>query len=197
MRTEGPALAPYLRSQTQGRLLAELVLRPGVSRSVTELAQIVQAPQSVISKEVARLVRAQVLTDQRVGRTRLVRANPEYRLLEPLAQILAATFGPEPVMARLLSGITGIVEAFLYGSWAARFTGVAGRAPGDVDVLVVGTPDRAALNEAVAAAERELGLPVQITRVSPAAWEQADEPFVQTVQSRPLVPLRLLQEASS
>ncbi|MCL2092403.1 MAG: hypothetical protein FWH11_14580 [Micrococcales bacterium] len=141
-------------------------------------------------------MRAQVLTDERVGRTRLVRANPEYRLMEPLAQILAATFGPEPVMARLLSGIPGIEEAFLYGSWAARFTGVTGRAPGDVDVLVIGTPDRAALNEAVAAAERELDLPVQITRVSSAAWEQADDPFVRTAQAKPLVPLRLLGEAS-
>jgi len=196
MRTESPALAPYLRSQTQGRLLAELLLRPGVSRSVTELARIVQAPQAVVSKEVARLVKAQVLADERVGRTRLVRANPEYRLMEPLAQILAATFGPEPVMARLLSGTAGIEKAFLYGSWAARFEGAAGRAPGDVDVLVVGAPDRAALNETVVAAERELGLPVQITRVSPAAWEQADDPFVQTVQAKPLVPLTLVGEPS-
>ena len=196
MRTEGPALAPYLRSQTQARLLAELLLRPGVVRSVTELARVVQAPQSVVSKEVGRLVRAQVLTDERVGRTRLVRANPEYRLREPLAQILAATFGPEPVMARLLSGVAGIEEAFLHGSWAARFTGTTGRAPGDVDVLVVGAPDRAVLNEIAVAAERELGVPVQITRVSPAAWQQADEPFVRTVQARPLVPLRLLEEAS-
>jgi DNA-binding transcriptional ArsR family regulator len=172
-------------------LLAELLLRPGQSRSVTELARIAGAPQSVISKEVARLVKAHVLTSQQVGRTRLIRANTEYRLADPLTQILAATFGPEPVMARLLANIGEIDQAFIFGSWAARFTGTPGRPPGDVDVLVVGNADRAALNETAARAERELGLPVQIKRVSCAAWEAASEPFVQTVKEGPLVPLDL------
>ncbi|MDR1214567.1 MAG: winged helix-turn-helix domain-containing protein [Propionibacteriaceae bacterium] len=192
MRTESPALAPFLRSQTQARLLSELLLQPGVKRSVTELTRLVDAPQSVVSKEVGRLVQAGVLVDERVGRTRLVSANPEYRLREPLTQIIAATFGPEPVLTRLLGDIEGIDQAFIYGSWAARFTGTTGRAPGDVDVLVVGAPDRAALNEAVVAAERELGLPVQITRVSRSAWERASEPFIQTVRAKPLIVLRLI-----
>ena len=194
MRTKSPALAPYLRSQTQARLLAELTLRPDTARSVTELATTVGAPQSVVSKEVDRLVTARVLADERVGRTRLVRANPEYKLLEPLTRILAATFGPEPVMTRLLSRVDGIDAAFIYGSWAGRYAGTAGRPPGDLDVLVVGTPDRAELNEAAAAAEAELGLPVQIARVSHDAWERASEPFVKTVQGKPLVPLALGEE---
>ena len=189
-------MAPYLRSQTQARLLAELMLHPGVALSVTELAHRVGAPQSVISTEVARLVKAQVLTDERVGRTRLVQANRDYHLFTPLAQILAATFGPEPVMARLLAGVEGVDESFLYGSWAARFTGVSGKSPGDVDVLVVGTPDRAVLNEITVMAESELGLPVQITRVSPSAWEQVSEPFIKTVKSGPLVPLQREGEVS-
>jgi len=194
MRTESPPLAPYLRSDTQARLLAELLLKPGRAMSVTELAKTVGSAQSVISNEVDRLVTASVLADERVGRTRLVRANPDYRLSEPLTSILAATFGPEPVMTRLLTAIDGIDAAFIYGSWAARFSGVAGRQPGDVDVLVVGTPDRAALNEAVDAAESELGLPVQITRVSPGAWEQAREPFIRTIKAGPLVALRLAKD---
>ena len=195
MRTDSPPLAPYLRSQTQARLLAELMLRPDVACSVTKLAQRVGAPQSVISTEVARLVKAQVLTDEHVGRTRLVQANRDYRLFAPLAQILAATFGPEPVMTRLLAGVEGVDEAYVYGSWAARFTGVPGRAPGDVDVLVVGTADRAILNEVTMTAESELGLPVQITRVSHSSWEQASEPFIQTVKAGPLVPLQCGREA--
>jgi predicted nucleotidyltransferase len=164
--------------------------------SVTGLAKTVGAPQSVVSVEVARLLAAEVLTDERVGRTRLVRANREYRLIEPLTQILAATFGPEPVMARILGDIEGIDAAYIFGSWAARATGARGREPGDVDVLVVGTPDRAELNEAVEAAESALGLPVQITRVSPDSWELASEPFIQTVKERPMVEIKLGQVES-
>ncbi len=196
MRTESPALAPYLRSRTQARLLAELLLKPNAARSVTELARLLDTPQSVISQEVNRLVTAQVLADERIGRTRLIRANQNYRLLQPLTQILAATFGPEPVMSRLLGGVQGIHEAFLYGSWAARASGMVGRAPADVDVLVVGTPDRESLTDVMVVAESELGLPVQITRVSQAAWDQAAEPFIRTVKENPMVELKLNQEAA-
>jgi hypothetical protein len=150
----------------------------------------------VVSTEVNRLVTAGVLADERVGRTRLVRANAAYRLLDPLARILAATFGPEPVMTRLLTGVSGIDAAFIYGSWAARFAGTPGRQPGDVDVLAVGMPDRAELNEVVDAAESELGLPVQITRVSSKAWERAVEPFIRTIKDNPLIALRLREEES-
>lgn len=195
MRNDAPAVAPFLRSDTQARLLAELLLRPGAAKSVSELARVVGAPQSVISREVGRLVEAQVLVDERVGRTRLVRANPVYRLLDPLTQILAATFGPVPVLTRLLADVEGIEEAYVYGSWAARFTGKSGRAPGDIDVLVVGAPDRATLNDVAGQAEVELGMPVQITRVSPEAWQAAQEPFIRTVKSKPHVRLELEKES--
>ena len=177
--------------------MAELLLHPGVGRSVTELAGLLGAPQSVISKEVHRLVEARVLSDERIGRIRILTANKDYGLLQPLTQILAATFGPVPVLTRLLAGVTGIDEAFIYGSWAARFLGEAGREPGDVDVLVVGTPDRAVLNEVMVAAERELGLPVQISRVSNKAWAEEREPFIRTVKQRPLVRLELTKESPS
>jgi len=197
MRSNAPALAPYLRSPTQARLLAELLLKPTVARSVTDLTRTICAPQSVISKEIDRLVTAQVLVDEKIGRTRLVRANLDYHLFEPLAQIISATYGPEPVMSRLLAKIEGIDEAFIYGSWAARFNGVAGRTPGDVDVLVIGTPDREALNNVTVAAEHELGIPVQITRVSKPTWDRASEPFIRTVIDKPLVHLKLTEEETS
>jgi predicted nucleotidyltransferase len=160
------------------------------------LARQVEAPKSVITQEVTRLVGAQVLRDERVGRTRLVQANPDYRLAAPLTQILAATFGPQPVLTRMLADVAGMREAYIYGSWAARFTGTPGRAPSDVDVLVVGSPDRGALNEIAAAAERELGLPVQITRIAPDVWDKATEPFVSTVKSRPLIHLTVEEESA-
>jgi len=196
MRSESPPLAPFLRSSTQARLLAELLLHPQDSRSVTELARILAAPQSVVSAEVTRLVEAGVLADERIGRTRLVRANQEYRLYDPLTEILAATFGPEPVLTRLLAPVRDIEAAYLYGSWAARAQGVRGREPGDVDVLVIGTPAREDLNAVTADAERALGIEVQITRFSAKAWQQATEPFIKTVQSSPHIQLDLKETAT-
>ena len=192
MRTSPPALAPYLRSHTQAQILALLVLHPQRSATIAEITRATGAPGAVVHKEVSRLVDAGVLVDTRVGRARLVQANPDYRLLAPLTQIIAATYGPVPVLSALVADVPGIDEAYLFGSWAARHEGQPGDQPGDIDVLVIGTPDRASLNDIARTAEQTLATPVSITKVTPAAWANPDtDPFLRTVRSRPLVRLDL------
>lgn len=184
-------LAPFLRSALQGEILALLLLRPAESHSLADISRALDAPSSVVHKEVSRLVEAGVLTDVRQGRSRLVRANSGYRLLRPLTELIVGTFGPARVLSELLDGLQGIDAAYVYGSWAARHEGEAGEQPRDVDVLVVGTTARADLNEAAAAAEERLRMPVNITKVSSEAWAASDDAFLATVRSRPLVQLVL------
>jgi hypothetical protein len=55
-------------------------------------------------------------------------------------------------------------SAYLDGSWAARFAGETGRRPvGDIDLLVLGNPDRDEVYAAVSAVEPRLGRPVEVT----------------------------------
>lgn len=197
MRTTSPPLAPFLRSNTQGEILALLLLDPEVAHSLADVARAVTAASAVVHKEVSRLVEAGVLVDSRQGRSRLVRANPEYRLLRPLTELITATYGPVPVLTRVLADIPGIEAAYIYGSWAARHDGDAGPQPRDIDVLVVGTVARAELNEAAAEAEERLRMPVSITKVSPEAWTSSEDSFLTTVRSRPLARLDLGAEVTS
>ena len=60
-------------------------------------------------------------------------------------------FGPARVISAELDDIAGINEAYVSGSWAARYSGEAGAAPNDVDILVVGDPDRNDVYEAAMA----------------------------------------------
>lgn len=189
MRTPPPPLAPFLRSDTQGKILAFLLLDPADAHSLADVARAVDAPTAVVHKEVSRLVDAGVLIDSRQGRSRLVRANPEYRLLRPLTELITGTYGPVPVVTEALRGVQGIDEAYLYGSWAARYNGETGAQPRDIDVLVIGTAARGDLNEAAAAAEDTLRTPVNITKVSRQAWDSSDDAFLTTVRSRHLVRL--------
>ncbi|MER6825703.1 hypothetical protein ABT352_06925 [Streptosporangium sp. NPDC000563] len=64
--------------------------------------------------------------------------------------------------------ISGIDEAYIYGSWAARYANQAGPPPRDIDALAVGSADE--LHDAVRAAERILGREVNIGRISSATW---------------------------
>lgn len=190
MRTSTPLLAPYLRSDAQAELLAVLLGRPDQAHSIAELARRTGVPRSVAHKEVSRLVTGGVLVDERVGRARLVRANLDYHLIEPLTQIITSTHGPVSVLTELLDDVPGIAHAYVYGSWAARHKGHGGPPPGDIDVLVVGEQiPRAELNEAAAAAEKRLRMPVDIVKVTPKTWSDGREPFIRTVQDRPLVEL--------
>ena len=79
----------------------------------------------------------------------------------------------------------------IFGSWTARYAGEIGSAPNDVDVLVIGDPDRDEVYEAADRAERRLHRPVQVTFRSADEWANRDDPFIATVRSRPLVALDL------
>jgi DNA-binding transcriptional ArsR family regulator len=184
-------LAPFLRSDTQGKILALLLLNPDDAYSLADVARAVDAAPAVVHKEVSRLVEAGVLRDSRQGRSRLVHANPEYRLHRPLTELITGTYGPAPILAGELSAVSGIDAAYIYGSWAARHEGNEGDQPRDIDVLVVGSAARTELNEASAAAEAKLHMPVSITKVSPESWAAREDPFLVTVRSRPLVSLDL------
>lgn len=105
-----------------------------------------------------------------------------------LADVLVKAFGPPAIMAETLADIDGIDSAFIHGSWAARHGGDEGDRPvGDIDLLVLGTPDRDQLYAAVSAAEERLGRPVQIT-IRPKDWlADGSGTFHATVTGRPMV----------
>ncbi len=143
------------------------------------------------------MVAAGLLQEDRIGRTRQVRANPTARLFESLRQMITLTYGPVPVLEDELRELDGVENAFVYGSWAARHEGVEGPEPHDVDVLVVGKPDVEELFEAGERARRRLQREVNIRTVSATAWTdpRPADPFLQHVHTSPLVALDLGAEA--
>jgi predicted nucleotidyltransferase len=193
MRTSPPALLPLLRSQVQGDLLALLYLHPDREYSLTDVAGMIGASVKAVHQEASRLTAAGLISDRRHGNLRLLRAVTDSLLARPLTDLLAVTYGPLPVLSDALAGLPGIEEAYIYGSWAARYHGEPGPIPADVDVLVVGTPDPDDLEDVAENAEQRLRRPVSIRRVRPRTWHEPDpgDPFLTSVRSRPLVRLHL------
>jgi DNA-binding transcriptional ArsR family regulator len=180
-------LLPVLRSQHQADLLTMLLLRPEQEFTITELARRLSVPQSTVSGEVRRLADAGILAGRTVGRSRLVRANASSRLVGPLTELLTLTYGPHVVIADEFAELEGVVLVVIFGSWAARYRGERGQPPNDVDVLVVGAPDRIAMYTAAERAESRLGQRVNPAVCPPQQWAQPDEPFILEIQSRPYV----------
>lgn len=187
MKVPAPSLAPILRSDTQGRLLARLLADPTKSYNLSELAQWARSSMPTVQREVGRAEQAGIVTTEKVGPTRMVRANSDHPLYAPLSQVVLATYGPPAVIATQFRGIDHAEAVVLFGSWAARYLGQAGRAPNDIDVLVIGSPDRDAVDDAAERAEGTLGLPVQATVRSRDQWASSRDSFIQEVKGRPLV----------
>lgn len=188
MQTPAPPLLPLLRSRLQAELLTLVLLTPGREWSLTELADRTGASVSSAQREMARAEDAGVVSSRRLGSARLVSA-ADSPLTGPLTDLLLRSFGPRQVVAEELAGLAYVEAAYLFGSWAARYAGQPGPAPADIDVLVIGHPDRDDLDEAAQRAGSRLAREVNVTVRSAQWWHEGGDGFHAEVIRRPLVPV--------
>ena len=189
-RQPAPALLPILRSQQQGEILALLLGDPELELSLTEIAARLSVPHPSVYREIQRAEQAGLVTSRKIGNMRLVRANTSSPYYSGLAEILTRAFGVPAVLAEALRDVSGITAAYIYGSWAARHEGKTAQRPvGDIDVLILGEPDRDQLYAALSTAEQRLARPVQAT-IRDSTWlESGSGAFHDTITSRPLLRL--------
>ncbi len=191
-RSPTPSLLPIFRSQQQAELLALILGDPSIEHTLAELAERTGIPYASVHREVERAVAAGLVTSRLVGRTRMIRADMASPYFSGLSDVLVKAFGVPWVLGEALAGVSGIDAAYVYGSWAARFSGEEGDRPvGDIDVLVLGTPDRDEVYAAASSAERRLGRAVQVTIRSTDWLTEGSGTFHDTVAGRPMVPVPL------
>jgi predicted nucleotidyltransferase len=196
VRTAAPALLPVFRSRLQGEVLALMLADPGVEWTIDDLALRTGEPYQTVGNEIRRLQDADLIVARSLGRAKLVRANEESPYFRPLAQLAVMSFGPPLVVGEEFAGLEGVVQVLIYGSWAARYAGESGPAPRDVDVLLVGAPDRDDSYEAARRAEERLGREVNVTIRNEQQWQSADDGFTRQLRSSPLLEI-LPQDGSN
>lgn len=185
-------LLPLLRSPLLGELLAWMYLHPDRTCSITDLAERFAVSRSTISREADSLVATGLIREERRGNLRLLRADLDGPLARPLTDLLMLTYGPASILGEFLAAVDGVSDAYIYGSWAARYVGEPGPPPRDVDVLVVGDADDDDVFDAARMAERRLGREVNVHRVTRAKWQEPEnDPFLTSIRSRPLVSIDL------
>jgi DNA-binding transcriptional ArsR family regulator len=188
MRSIAPAVLPIFRTHNQGEILALVLDHPEREWTVSELATATGAALTTIQSEISRLESGDLVTSRKVGRTRLVRANTGNPIIAPLTQIVLLSFGPKVVIAQEFASLEAD-HIVIFGSWAARISGIAGKTPDDIDVLIVS--DSVKRSDAYAAAERaqeRLGRPVNPVIRSTAAWQSpSSDPLLDELLRRPYV----------
>jgi predicted nucleotidyltransferase len=188
MLESAPTIFPLFRSRITTAVLTKTYVGDG-EYSVTELAGMAGTDTGTMAREVNRLESAGVVRSRSVGRTKLVRANQEAPFYQPLRDLVAIVLGPAEVLGEELRGLEGIRAAAIFGSWAARATGEAGPSPVDIDLLVIGHPDRDELHDAVSRARERLGREVNPVVVAAQRWESEGDGFLSELRNRPMVAL--------
>lgn len=182
-----PSLLPVLRSRLQGELLALMLGVPEREWTISDLAGAAGQPYASVATELRRLAAAGVIATRTIGRSRLVRANADSPYFEPLARLMLLSFGVPRVVAEEFGGLAAVEEVLIFGSWAARYEGETGPQPHDVDVLVIGGPDRDEVYEAARRAEDRVGREVNPTVRSAEDWARSEDGFLRTVRSSPVL----------
>jgi len=193
MQTSAPQLLPIFRSDGQARLLAHLYLRPEEPTTLSALARELELSHTTLSREADKLERAGLIRSERVGNQRRLYPNEESVYFPALRDLLLRAFGPVPLLERALRKVDGVERAFLYGSWAARYLGEHGEAPNDLDVLIVGSPQRSALARLGRELEHQLGYEINPTVVPTKEWEAKKSGFLRSVARGPLVELQFAE----
>ena len=189
MKNTWPSLAPLLRSDAQGLLLAALYLDPNREFTLTELARYSKTSVASVMREVDRLVEAEYLLERRVGRSRLVKVNRGHKLTKSVQELVLYSHGPQVVIHRLLEGVAGISEGYIFGSWARRLNGDVGPDPQDVDVVIVGEMSMRTQSDLGLQATELCGREVNIKTVSAKEWDSPTDSFWLTVKAGELVSL--------
>jgi predicted nucleotidyltransferase len=148
-----------------------------------------QTDTGTMAREVRRMEAAGVVRSRMVGRTKLVRANHEAPFYRALRDLVVTVLGPAEVLGEELAGLNGVSAAAIFGSWAARVVGEAGPSAVDIDLLVIGRPDRDELHDAVGRARTRLGRDINTVVLAASRWDAGDDPFLTELRSRPMVAL--------
>jgi hypothetical protein len=100
-----------------------------------------------------------------------------------LAELLLVGYGPKVEAETALSGVGGIDHAFIAGSWAARYVGHNGEFRQDIDIVIVGSPNRDDVSESLVDAMRRIGQDAQVIFRSAASWRNARDAFIRTART--------------
>ena len=182
----GSSIGDALFTKTQQRVLGLLYGKPEQSFYLNEIVRLADMGKGAVSRELAKLTKAGLLTVMRQGNQSHYQANADNPIFDELKVIVQKTFGVVGVLKRALATLLPDLEvAFIYGSLAKG----SEHANSDIDVLLVG--DGLSYGEVMTlldGAEQALGRTINPTLYSSqdfAMRVEAQQSFITRLMEQP------------
>jgi predicted nucleotidyltransferase len=144
------------RSKVRHAILALLIDAPERRLHLRAIARAIDTSAGNAARELGRLEDAGLIRRTREGNQVYFQARPGQPLFGAIREIVRQTVGAPRIVRRHLTGLAGIERAVIFGSYARGTVD----ADSDVDVLIVGDPDRDDLTERLELAGLEIRRPV-------------------------------------
>ncbi len=179
-------LEGLLGSRSRARLLTIFVTHPGEEYYAQRLIDMAGLAEGSVRYELRQLEHLGLLVTRRQGRERFYRINERHPLFAELKQMVYKTAGLGEAIRDAIKGAPGVEAAFIYGSVAKGDE----RATSDLDLSIVGTPDRARLAAALEEAERRLGREINLVTMTMEEWRERaaiGEGFVRSILESPKI----------
>jgi predicted nucleotidyltransferase len=169
------------RSAIRRRILELFVIDPDARRHLREIARLAGTSSGTASRELGRLLVAGLIERSVEGRQVYFQAIPS-PLFRSVSAVVRQTGGARAVLRKALEDVPAVDRAVIFGSYAAGVT----RPSSDIDLLVVGSPDRDLLTERLELAAREIGRPVNevvFTAAELASRRDVGDPFADSIDA--------------
>ena len=145
-----------------------MFLHEGAELYVNEMARKFSLDYGNLSRKLKELEREGILKCRERGHECYYSLNRSYPLLKEYKGIVLKTIGLEQKLRDALGGISGIEEAFIFGSYA----GGTMDASSDIDLLVIGAHNTLALQKAVAMFQKEMDREINVISMDSREYKE-------------------------
>ena len=147
-----------LFGKTRAAVLREIYVNPDRRLSFNELVRRLKSGPGAISRELAKLATAGLISEHREGNQRFVSASTSSPLYAELKTLISKASGAPAFIREALSGLEDSIGlVVIFGSIAAATE----HADSDLDVFVVGTAGYSVVTQRMYSIEKRLGRRVQ------------------------------------
>lgn len=169
-----------LKSIVTRKLLNHFFINPEGSLYVNELSRLLGLDKRNLVKKLIELEREGILKSGQRGNLKLYSINREYPLYDEYQKIVLKTVGFEKVLKEALSGIKGINQVIIYGSYAKDKMD----AHSDIDVLIVGSHSAISAQRKISKLQPELRREINLVNMTEVEFKnriKKKDPFIHGV----------------
>ena len=174
------------RSEIRRNILRLFFDGPAERVHLRAIARAVSTSAGTAARELGKLESAGLLERHREGNQVYFSLRRGSEIVDSVAEIVRRTIGAPSTIRRRLAGLAQVERAVIFGSYARGTT----EPDSDIDLLIVGSPDRDDLTDRLERAGYEIGRPVNEVVMSPAELESSrarGDGFVRSIDAGPVI----------